>query len=300
MKKHNQKKGKTDLDLFSVKDLVNYFTEEEIKNIQSLQRENHNIAKAIKKIIQKTQNGGRIIYMGAGTSGRLGILDASECKPTFSTNLFKGIIAGGKSAITNAKENAEDNTKAGVIDLKKINFKETDVLVGLSASGETPYVLSAIKFAKKIKATTIGITTNPNSKLAKISDYKIAPTVKNEIISGSSRLKSGTAQKIILNMLSSITMIKIGKVYKNLMVDVTPRNKKLIQKYITIAIAIYYCISFEPRNHQSKESLNKARKYLSFSIESTIRYSKSFPILRSTLSNITNSSQEYGYIQTLS
>ena len=238
MKKYKKQIKNKNLDLLSIKALVNLFINEEIKNIQSLKKEKIHIAKVIKIILSKISKGGRIIYIGAGTSGRLGILDASECKPTFSTNIFKAILAGGPGAITNAKENVEDSTKAAVSDLKKIKLTRNDVLIGISASGETPYVLSAIKFARKLRTITIGISSNPNSTLVKITHYKITPNSGLEIISGSSRLKSGTTQKIIFNMLSSISMIKSGKVYENLMIDVAPKNKKLIKRAIGIISVI--------------------------------------------------------------
>ncbi|MBI3591871.1 MAG: N-acetylmuramic acid 6-phosphate etherase [Candidatus Melainabacteria bacterium] len=243
------------LDLMTTSNLVDLVLQEEQKTINSLKKEKINIAKAINTIIKKLQNGGRVIYIGAGTSGRLGILDAVECKPTFSTDLFLGLMAGGKDAVFKAKEGAEDNSKQSIKDLKKLKINKTDVIVGISASGETPYTVSAVKYAKKIKATTVSITSNPKSTLSKITSHKISPQISEEIISGSSRLRSGTAQKIILNMLSSISMIKGGKVYKNLMIDVQPTNEKLIKRAIRI-ISIICKVSL------NKASLlfNKAKK----------------------------------------
>ena len=222
------------LDLLSTKKLVELFLNEEIKSIQSLKSQKASVTKAINEIIKKIQKGGRVIYTGAGTSGRLGVLDASECKPTFSTDSFKAVIAGGKDAITNAKEGSEDNTKQAVRDLKKYNLTKNDIVIGISSSGETPYTLSALKYANKIKTLTIGITSNPNSTLSKVSKIKIVSQVKDEIIAGSSRLKAGTAQKILLNMISSISMIKSGKVYRNFMIDVQPKNNKLRKRAIGI------------------------------------------------------------------
>lgn len=226
------------LDLLSTKELVNLFLSEEEKTITQLKKQKSNILKAINLIRKQIQQNGRVIYIGSGTSGRLGILDAVECKPTFTTNLFRGIIAGGKSAIFQAKEGAEDNKKQAIKDLKKIKISKHDVLIGISASGETPYTVSAIQYAKKSKATTIAITSNPKSTLSKTAHQTISPEINEEIISGSSRLRSGTAQKIILNMLSSITMIKSQRVYGNLMIDVNPTNKKLIQRAISIISVI--------------------------------------------------------------
>lgn len=235
------------LDLMSTKNLVELFIKEEQNTISLIKKQKLNLIKAINKILQKIKKGGRVIYTGAGTSGRFGILDAVECKPTFSTDIFQAIIAGGNDAIFSAKEDSEDNVKNAIKDFKKIKVTQNDVIIGITASGETPYTLSAIKFAKKRKILTFGITSNPDSSLAKIVDYKITPEIKSEIISGSSRLKSGTAQKIILNMISSITMIQSGKVYDNLMIDVQPKNKKLIKRAIGII------------SHICKLSLNKAK-----------------------------------------
>ncbi len=173
------KKAKN-LDLMSIKSLVELFIKEEQNTISLIKKQKVNIVKAINKILQKIKKGGRVIYIGAGTSGRLGILDSAECKPTFSTDIFQAIIAGGKDAIFNAKEDSEDNVKNAIKDLNKINLSKNDVLIGVTASGETPYTLSAIKFAKKRKIITIGITSNQNSTLAKIADYKIAPEIKSE------------------------------------------------------------------------------------------------------------------------
>lgn len=218
------------LDLMTIKSLVDLFIRKEQKTIHLLKKQRLNITKAINIITKKLQKGGRVIYIGAGTSGRLGVLDAVECKPTFSTKSFLGIIAGGKSAIFNSQEGTEDNSKQAIKDLKKLNISKDDVVIGITASGETPYTISAVKYAKKNKVVTIAITSNPKSTLSKIANYKISPDIPQEIISGSTRLSSGTAQKIILNMLSSISMIKNGKVFNNLMIDVEPINKKLIKR----------------------------------------------------------------------
>ena len=185
----------------------------------------------------------------------MAVLDAAECKPTFSTDSFHAIIAGDKNAVFKAKEGAEDNLKQAIKDLKKINLTKNDVVIGISASGETPYTVSGIRFAKKSKVLTIGITSNPNSTLSKIATHKISLNIKEEIVSGSSRLKSGTAQKIILNMISSISMIKNRKVYKNLMIDVQPTNKKLVNR----AIRIISTVCKVPLN-KAKSLLQKAKK----------------------------------------
>lgn len=235
------------LDLMSTNELVDLFLREELNAIKQLKKQKSKISKAVDLIRKKIQNKGKVFYIGAGTSGRLGILDATECKPTFSTNSFKGIIAGGIGAITQAKEGAEDNIKQAIKDLKKNNITKNDVVVGISASGETLYTILAVKHAKKLRAQTIAITSNPKSTLSKIAHISISPEIKEEIISGSTRLKSGTIQKIILNMLSSISMIKSRKVYKNFMIDVEPTNKKLISRAIGIISTL------------CKVSLNKAK-----------------------------------------
>ncbi|NLW40124.1 MAG: N-acetylmuramic acid 6-phosphate etherase [Tissierellia bacterium] len=202
--------------------LVAYAVEKEIPNIE----------KAVKKIIESFKRDGRMIYIGAGTSGRLGILDASECPPTFSTDEDQviGLIAGGLDAMTVAIEGAEDKKEAGKEDLKNINLTENDVVVGLTANGNTPYVIGAIEYANSIGATTVGVTCNEGSKISEIADIAITPIVGPEVIAGSTRLKAGTAQKMVLNMLSTASMIGMGKVYSNLMVDVNPTNSKLIDR----------------------------------------------------------------------
>jgi N-acetylmuramic acid 6-phosphate etherase len=188
-------------------------------------------------------NNGRLIYCGAGTSGRLGILDASECPPTFGTPAEQviALIAGGHHAILKAVENAEDNQQAGKSDLQNINFNENDVLVGIAASGRTPYVIGAMHYAKSLNAQVISVNCNPDSMMSKISDVNICVVVGPEVLTGSSRLKAGTAQKLILNMLSTGAMIRTGKVFGNLMVDVQATNAKLVERQKTIVIAATDC-----------------------------------------------------------
>lgn len=187
------------------------------------------IAKAVDTIVQRIQQGGRLIYVGAGTSGRLGVLDAVECVPTFSTDpgLVVGLIAGGETALTQAVEGAEDNIEAGRNDLLALNLTSKDVVVGIAASGRTPYVISALETANTIGAATIAISCNAPAPILNVAQIKIAVLVGPEIITGSTRLKSGTAQKLILNMLSTASMIRLGKVYGNRMVDVKVTNQKL-------------------------------------------------------------------------
>jgi N-acetylmuramic acid 6-phosphate etherase len=201
-----------------------------------------NIARAVDEIAARFNQGGRLFYIGAGTSGRLGVLDASECPPTFSVppTLFQGLIAGGDSALRNSSEHSEDSPEEGARDLTAAGFgvpnkadssaPTPDILVGISASGRTPYVLGALLHAKSIKAFTIGLACAANSPISKVADLTIAPVTGPEIVTGSTRMKAGTATKLVLNMLSTGVMVRSGAVYGNLMVNVKPSNDKLIDR----------------------------------------------------------------------
>ncbi|MGI1690504.1 N-acetylmuramic acid 6-phosphate etherase [Thermoanaerobacter uzonensis] len=221
-----------DIDRLSTEDMLKKINNEDKKVPIAVEKEIPNIAKAVDIIAEKLKQGGRLIYIGAGTSGRLGILDASECPPTFGVDpeMVQGIIAGGDVAIRRSVEDAEDKEDLGKEDLKKKNLSSKDVVVGIAASGRTPYVLGALRYAKEVGAHTIGISCNPDSEMKKIVDIMIAPVVGPEVIMGSTRMKAGTAQKLVLNMLSTGAMIKLGKVYSNLMVDVRATNEKLINR----------------------------------------------------------------------
>lgn len=201
------------------------------------------IAQVVDKAAAALQAGGRLIYMGAGTSGRLGILDASECPPTFGTRHEQvvGLIAGGHTAILRAVENVEDNKTQGAADLQAINFCERDVLVGLAASGRTPYVIGGMEYAKSQNAFVAMISCNPHGEMAQLADAAITPEVGPEVVTGSTRLKAGTAQKLVLNMISTGAMIRIGKVYSNLMVDVEATNAKLIERQVSIVMEATEC-----------------------------------------------------------
>ncbi|QIU91005.1 N-acetylmuramic acid 6-phosphate etherase [Yokenella regensburgei] len=201
------------------------------------------IAQVVDKAAAALQAGGRLIYMGAGTSGRLGILDASECPPTFGTRHEQvvGLIAGGHTAILRAVENVEDNKTQGAADLLAINFCERDVLVGLAASGRTPYVIGGMEYAKSQNAFVAIISCNPHGEMAQLADAAITPEVGPEVVTGSTRLKAGTAQKLVLNMISTGAMIRIGKVYSNLMVDVEATNAKLIERQVSIVMEATEC-----------------------------------------------------------
>ena len=220
------------IDKVSTLDMVQIINNEDKKVALAVEKELVKIAEAIDGIVSGMQKGGRLIYIGAGTSGRLGILDASECPPTYgvSEELVQGIIAGGTEAIFRAKEGAEDSKELAIEDLKSKNITENDTIVGLAASGRTPYVIGGLEYANKIGALTVSITCNANSEVAKVSKVSIAPVVGAEVVTGSTRMKAGTAQKLVLNMLSTGTMIKLGKVYGNLMVDVRATNKKLVER----------------------------------------------------------------------
>ena len=222
--------------------------------IRLINQEDHNVAKAVGLVAEqiaqavdviadRLSKGGRLIYCGAGTSGRLGILDAVECPPTYSTEpeMVQGLIAGGYPAIFKAVEGAEDSKELGVEDMKGINFAAGDVLVGVAASGRTPYVLGCMEYAKELGAVTVSVTCCPGSVLDTYADIGIAPAPGPEVVTGSTRMKSGTAQKMVLNMLSTGAMIKLGKVYGNLMVDVKPSNEKLVRRCVTIVCAATEC-----------------------------------------------------------
>ena len=220
------------IDKVSTLEMVKIINNEDKKVAFAVENELENIAKAIDGIVDRINRGGRLIYIGAGTSGRLGILDASECPPTYgvSEELVQGIIAGGKEAIFRAKEGAEDSEELAITDLKDKFLSENDVIVGLAASGRTPYVIGGLKYANDIGALTISVTCNGDSEVSKVAQISIAPIVGAEVVTGSTRLKAGTAQKLVLNMLSTGTMIKLGKVYGNLMVDVKATNEKLVER----------------------------------------------------------------------
>ncbi len=187
------------------------------------------IAEAVDLIVASLKSGGRLVYLGAGTSGRLGVLDAVECVPTFGIKdgLVVAVMAGGESAMFKAKEGIEDSLEAAVTDLKSINLNDKDVLIGIAASGRTPYVIGGLNYARQIGVKTVSLSCNPNAEIAEITDIAILPVVGPEALTGSTRMKSGTAQKLVLNMLSTASMIRLGKSYQNLMVDVKATNKKL-------------------------------------------------------------------------
>ena len=235
------------IDTLSTLDMVKLINQEDHRVADAVGEVTDKIAQAVDVIAEKLAAGGRLIYSGAGTSGRLGILDAVECPPTYSTDpeTVQALMAGGYGAIFKAVEGAEDSKELGVEDMKKIHFSQKDVLVGIAASGRTPYVRGCMEYAKQLGAPTIAVTCCPGSELDQFADIGIAPAPGPEVVTGSTRMKSGTAQKMVLNMLSTGAMIKLGKVYGNLMVDVKPSNEKLIRRCVTIVCSAAECTEAE-------------------------------------------------------
>ncbi len=233
----------TEIDKLSTQDMVKLMAEENRVVEDAVAAEAAHIAQAIDLIAASLEAGGSLIYVGAGTSGRLGVLDASECPPTFGVDyrLVRGIIAGGEDAMFRASEGAEDNFAQGAADLVADGVRADDVVVGLSASGGAPYVLGALTKAAELGAIPVGVTCNPDSRMHPLCRVTIAPVVGAEVITGSSRLKAGTAQKLVLNMLSTGAMIKTGKVMGNLMVNVRPTNQKLRLRCIRIICELSGC-----------------------------------------------------------
>ena len=218
-----------DIDRRSTIDIIRLISQEDQAVAEAVSRVLDRVAEAVDLIVERLRSGGRLIYVGTGTSGRLGVLDASEIPPTFgvSADLVLGIIAGGYDALRRAVEAAEDDPEQAARDLQSHNVSSRDVVVGISASGKTPYTFGAIDFAKKIGAATVALTCNPDSRIAAVAGISVAPVVGPEVIAGSSRMKAGTAQKMILNMLSTATMIRLGWVYSNLMSNLRATNEKL-------------------------------------------------------------------------
>ncbi len=231
------------VDSLSALEIVQLMNEEDKQVPLAIEKCLPQIAQAVECIVAAFQQGGRLVYIGAGTSGRLGVLDASECPPTFgvSPEMVKGIIAGGERALRHPIEGAEDSKEQAVIDLQTIQFSSKDVLVGIAASGRTPYVIGALEYAKSLGSVTVSIASNPNSAMANIVDIAIDTVVGPEVLTGSSRLKSGTAQKLVLNMLTTASMILMGKCYQNLMVDVQASNEKLKARAIRIVMQATDC-----------------------------------------------------------
>jgi len=232
-----------DLDSLNTLELVTKINEQDKQVPFAIEKELVPIARAVDVISHAFRLGGRLIYVGAGTSGRLGILDASECPPTFGVNesMVVGVIAGGYDAVFRAQEGTEDSPETGQQDLIEHKINEKDVVVGIAASGRTPYVVGALSYAKTVAAQTIALSCNTQSDIAKLADIAITPIVGPEALTGSTRMKSGTAQKLVLNMLTTASMVRIGKSYQNLMVDVKASNKKLHARAIRIVMQATEC-----------------------------------------------------------
>ena len=231
------------IDTLSTLDLLKLFNDSDKSVAEEVAKVLPKVAEAITEITKRMETGGRLIYIGAGTSGRLGVLDASECIPTFSLQhgLVIGLIAGGDTALRTGIEGAEDVLEGAIEDLKKIAFSKKDSLVGIAASGRTPYVVGALQYAKEVGAGSIALSCNLNSELSKYADIAIEVDTGAEILAGSTRLKAGTAQKLVLNMISTVSMINLGKTYGNLMVDLQVSNIKLRDRAIRIIQAATSC-----------------------------------------------------------
>lgn len=226
------------IDKLSAEELVTLINSEDQKVALAVAKESQNITRMINYIVEAFTKGGRLIYIGAGTSGRLGVLDASECPPTFGTTPEQviGIIAGGDGALRKAIENAEDDSDLAVHDLKRINLSTDDVVVGISASGRTPYVIAGLKYAQSIECVTGAVACSAGAEMSKYATISIVPMSGPEVLTGSTRMKSGSAQKMVLNTLTTGAMIKTGKVFGNLMVDVKPSNEKLVSRQTFIVM----------------------------------------------------------------
>ncbi len=276
------------IDTCSVAEILQIINTEDKKVADAVAKEIPYITKAVELIVQSFLDGGRLFYVGAGTSGRLGVLDAAECPPTFGTppELVQGIIAGGNQAMFKAQEGAEDKKENGEKDIEEKNITANDVVCGIAASLRTPYVVGAILHAKKKGATTLYLTTNPRKnfelpeyqELSQSIDVKICPEVGPEVIMGSTRMKSGTAQKLVLNMLTTATMIRLGKVYENMMVDLQLTNAKLVERAKKI-IMLSTGISYE----QAAQSLEKSYGHVKTAIvmlKKNISYEEATQILQ--------------------
>ncbi|GAL21511.1 N-acetylmuramic acid 6-phosphate etherase [Vibrio maritimus] len=252
-----------DIDLLSSEQILVRMNQQDSLVPLAVEKVIPDIAKAVDAITDAFKQGGRLLYVGAGTSGRLGVLDASECPPTFGTDpdMVVGIIAGGKDAMFKAKEGAEDDPVLGAQDLKDIALSDKDVVVGIAASGRTPYVIGALEYTNEVGATSVALSCNPASDIANIANIAISPVVGPEALTGSTRLKSGTAQKLVLNMLTTASMIRLGKSYQNLMVDVKATNAKLVARATRIVMQATEC---------NKEAASKALKETNYDVKLAI------------------------------
>lgn len=257
----------TNIDLVSTKQMLVMFNEEDKLVPLAVEKELDNIALVVDAVTEVFKNGGRLFYAGAGTSGRIGVLDASECPPTFgvSPDLVIGLIAGGDQALRDAMEGVEDSSIETQKDMDRYNFSKKDFMIGITASGRTPYAVAAVEYAKKLGGQTACVTTSVNSKIASVSDFKIEAITGPEPITGSTRMKSGTAQKLILNMITTGAMVKLGKIYENLMIDVQMSNEKLVSRAIGIVKDVTGCSDEVAKTYLDKYN---SVKYAIFAIMS--------------------------------
>ncbi|VEU80308.1 N-acetylmuramic acid 6-phosphate etherase [Haploplasma axanthum] len=280
------------IDVLTTREIVTLINEEDKKVAYAVELAMDQIVTVVDQITEVFQKGGRLIYIGAGTSGRLGVLDASECPPTYgvSPDMVVGIIAGGDHALRFAVESVEDSKKEAVKDLKNHNLSEKDILIGIAASGRTPYVIGALEYANSIGVKTACITTSVNSLVAKAAKYPIEAITGPEVVTGSTRMKSGTAQKMIANILTTSSMIKIGKVYENLMIDVKMSNEKLISRAQRIIVDITGVTAEVAMKYLKKYD---SVKYAIFAIMSNIEeYDKIQELLEENQGNIRKSLQK--------
>lgn len=236
-----------DIDRRSIREALTVINDQDKTVPIAVEQALDSIAGLVEDAVSALSLGGRLIYIGAGTSGRLGVLDASECPPTFNADpeMVQGLIAGGKEALVSSIEGAEDDREAGARELKALEFSKKDILLGITASGQAPYVMGALEYAHSLKAVTGAISCNAGSATFDLADHKILLAVGPEVIAGSTRMKAGTAQKLTLNMISTTVMIRLGKVYRNLMVDMRPVNKKLIQRSLMMICELTECTPSE-------------------------------------------------------
>ena len=246
------------IDLMSTSQILTAMNDEDAKVAGAVQQVLPQIAAAVDRIVDAFKAGGRLIYMGAGTSGRLGVLDASECPPTFGVpeEMVVGLIAGGDHALRHPIEGAEDDRNEGRRDLERVNLAPRDVVVGIAVSGRTPYVIGGLEYANQVGATTVALSCNPVSAIADIAQIAISPVVGPEALTGSTRLKSGTAQKLVLNMLTTASMIRIGKSYENLMVDLSVSNAKLAARATRILVEVADCTTEEAEHYLAQANNN--------------------------------------------
>ena len=247
-----------DIDLLSVDAILKIMNEEDLKVVDAVKGALPEIRIVIDECIQAYKRGGRIIYIGAGTSGRLGLMDAVEVVPTYNSDRFVGLIAGGDNAFVKAVEGAEDSRELAVEDLKNISLNEKDMVIGIAASGRTPYVIGGLDYAREVGASTGCLCCNFNTEIADHCDLPIELSAGPEVVTGSTRLKSGTCQKIVLNMISTVTMVKVGKVFGNLMVDVKATNEKLVERCRRVVMEATGC-DHEKADAVLKETENNCK-----------------------------------------